>query len=179
MNPRFVKIPLHTASIAIDARQRHIYSRTLRDGSSSNSVGKVARFHLDQTDYPPADFGDTGTHCVTEKMHYEWCFEGNSDKGIAVAPNGNLAVVGKRQDGLRVFAGSETKVPWDGTKIADLPNTPVAYDSISPGIYTSATSTTSTSHQPSHCPVLRTTGTWRRSVESTSTPRRALCKAAT
>lgn len=121
-DPRFVKIPLHTASIAIDARQRHIYARTLRDGSSSNSVGKVARFHLDQTDYPPANFADTGTHCVTEKMHYEWCFEGNSDKGIAVAPNGNLAVVGKRQDGLRVFAGSEAKVPWQSTKIADLPN---------------------------------------------------------
>jgi hypothetical protein len=121
-NPSFVKIPLQTVSIAIDARQRRIYARTLRDGSSSNSVGKVARFHLDQTAYPPANFGDTGTNCVTEKMHYEWCFEGNSDKGIAVATNGNLAVVGKSQDGLRVFAGSETKVPWQGTKIADLPN---------------------------------------------------------
>jgi len=55
-------------------------------------------------------------------MHYEWCFEGNSDKGIAMAPNGNLAVVGNRKDGLRVFAGTEAKVPWQATRIADLPN---------------------------------------------------------
>ncbi len=120
--PRLVKVPLQTASIAIDSRNRHIYARTLRDGSSSNSVGKMARFHLDRDDYPPANYGDTQTNRVTDKMHYEWCFEGNSDKGIAVAPNGNLAVVGMPADGLRVFAGSQSQVPWEAIKIADLPN---------------------------------------------------------
>jgi len=92
--PRFVWIPLETASIAIDARSRHIYARTLHDGSSSNSVGKVARFHLDMNEYPPANYGDTDTNRVTPQFVYEWCFEGNSDKGMPVAPNGNLAIVG-------------------------------------------------------------------------------------
>ncbi|MEK6239677.1 MAG: hypothetical protein N2C14_33575, partial [Planctomycetales bacterium] len=119
--PRFVKIPLETADIAIDSRHRYLYARTQRDGSSSNSTGKVARFHLDRN-YAPADLGDTGTNRVTDKMQYEWCFEGNSDRGLAVAPNGNLAVVGEPRDGLRVFSGSETKAPWEATKIADLPH---------------------------------------------------------
>jgi DNA-binding beta-propeller fold protein YncE len=118
--PRFIKIPLQTASLAIDARNRHIHVRTLRDGSSSYSTGKVARFHLNRDDYPPANYGDTGTNRVTPNITYNWCFEGNSDKGIAVAPNGNLAVVGNPQDGLRIFAGSQTKVPWEATKIANL-----------------------------------------------------------
>ena len=121
-HPVFVKVPLATASLAIDSRNRHVYSRTQRDGSPSNSVGRVARFHLDQAKYPPANYGNTGSNRVTPKFHYEWCFEGNSDKGMAVAPNGNLAVVGSGSDGLRVFAGSEGKVPWEATKIADLPN---------------------------------------------------------
>lgn len=120
--PRLVKVPLQTASIAIDSRNRHIYARTLRDGSSSNASGKVARFQLDRGDYPPANYGDTETNRVTEKMQYEWCFEGNSDKGIAVAPNGNLAVVGTPVDGLRVFAGNPAQAPWKATRIADLPN---------------------------------------------------------
>lgn len=119
--PRFVKIPLRTASIGIDARRRHIYVRTLFDGGSSNSIGKIARFHLDREDYPPANFGNSETNRATEKMRYEWCFEGNSDKGIAIAPNGNLAVAGMPSDGLRFFAGQEDRVPWKGTKIADLP----------------------------------------------------------
>jgi DNA-binding beta-propeller fold protein YncE len=121
-HPRFVKIPLETASIAIDSRKRHIYARTLRDESSSNSAGKVARFHLDRDEYPPANFGNSGTNRVTPQFLYEWCFEGNSDKGMAVAPNGNLAVVGRGKDGLRLFAGSQSKVPWEATKIANLPN---------------------------------------------------------
>lgn len=121
--PRFVKVPLKTASIAIDSRNRHIYTRTLADGSSSYSVGKVARFHLDRDDYPPANFGDTGSNRITPAFHHEWCFTGNGDKGIAVAPNGNLAVVGDPKDGLRVFAGSQTKVPWEATTIAKLPAT--------------------------------------------------------
>ncbi|MSQ93823.1 MAG: hypothetical protein EXR98_04620 [Gemmataceae bacterium] len=119
--PRFVKLPLKTASIAIDSRNRHIYTRTLADGSSSYSVGKVARFHLDQDKYPPANFGDTGSNRITPAFQHEWCFTGNGDKGIAVAPNGNLAVVGDPKDGLRVFAGSQTKVPWTATTIAKLP----------------------------------------------------------
>ena len=119
--PRFVNVPLKTASIAIDSRNRHIYARTLADGSSSYSVGKVARFHLD--DYSAAKFGDTGTNRLTPSFHHEWCFTGNGDKGFAVAPNGNLAVVGDPKDGLRVFAGSQTKVPWDATTIAKLPAT--------------------------------------------------------
>jgi len=120
-NPRIVKLPLKTASIALDSRQRHLYVRTLADGSSSYSVGKVARFHLDREDYPPANYGDTGTNRVTPQFHSEWCFEGNSDQGIAVAPNGNLAVVGKPADGLRVFSGNQTKVPWEATTVAKLP----------------------------------------------------------
>jgi DNA-binding beta-propeller fold protein YncE len=122
-NPVFVKLPLKTASIAIDSRNRHIYTRTLADGSSSYSVGKVARFHLDQDEYPPANFGGTGSNRITPAFHYEWCFTGNGDKGIAVAPNGNLAVVGDPKDGLRVFAGTPEKLPWQATTIAKLPDT--------------------------------------------------------
>jgi len=120
--PRFVKMPLKTASIAIDPRNRHIYTRTLADGSSSYSVGKVARFHLDQGEYPPANFGDTGSNRLTPAFQHEWCFTGNGDKGIAVAPNGNLAVVGDPKDGLRVFAGTQAKLPWEATTIAKLPH---------------------------------------------------------
>ena len=120
--PRFVKVPLKTASLAIDARNRHIYTRTQRDGRSGNGTGRVARFHLDQADYPPANYGDTGTNRVTPQFFYNWCFVGNSDKGMAVAPNGNLAVVGWGKDGLRLFAGSKTKVPWEATQIANLPH---------------------------------------------------------
>jgi DNA-binding beta-propeller fold protein YncE len=121
-NPRFVKVPLQTASIAVDSRNRHIYIRTLADGSSSYSVGKVARFQLDKKEYPPANFGDAGTNRITPSFHHEWCFSGNGDKGFAVAPNGNLAVVGDPKDGLRVFAGTRAKVPWDATTIAQLPD---------------------------------------------------------
>ncbi|MBA4187403.1 MAG: hypothetical protein C0467_05220 [Planctomycetaceae bacterium] len=120
--PQFVKLPLKTASIAIDSRNRHLYTRTLADESSSYSVGKVARFHLDRDEYPPANFGDTGTNRITPAFHHEWCFTGNGDKGIAVAPNGNVAVVGDPKDGLRVFAGTSAKVPWDATTIAKLPD---------------------------------------------------------
>ncbi len=119
--PKFVKVPLETADLAIDARHRWLFTRTQRDGSSSNSVGKVARFQLDQADYPAANYGETKTNRVTESMQFEWCFEGNSDKGLAVAPNGNLAVVGAPREGLRVFSGGESKVPWTGIKVADLP----------------------------------------------------------
>ncbi|QDU21012.1 hypothetical protein [Urbifossiella limnaea] len=121
-SPRFVKVPLRTASIAIDPRNRHVYARTLADGSSSYSVGKVARFHLDKPDYPPANLGDTGSNRLTPAFHHEWCFTGNGDKGIAVAPNGNLAVVGDPKDGLRVFAGTGAKVPWGATTVARLPD---------------------------------------------------------
>jgi len=119
--PRFVKLPVKTASIAIDSRNRHIYTRTLADGSSSYSVGKVARYNLDR-DYTPANFSDTGTNRLTPAFHHEWCFTGNGDRGIAVAPNGNLAVAGDPKDGLRVFVGSQAKVPWEATTIAKLPD---------------------------------------------------------
>ncbi len=118
----FEKTPLFTASIGIDSRRRHIYIRTLADGSSSYSVGKVARYHLDQPEYPPANFGATGTNRLTPAFHHEWCFTGNGDKGFAIAPNGNVAVVGDPKDGLRLFHGDESKVPWDAIKLRDLPH---------------------------------------------------------
>lgn len=120
--PAFVKTPLATASIAIDARRRHIYVRTLADGSSSNSVGKVARFKLDDESYSPANLGETGTNRLTPSFHHEWCFTGNGDKGIAIAPNGNVAVVGDPKDGLRLFYGDESKSPWNATVVAKLPD---------------------------------------------------------
>lgn len=119
--PRFGKVPIKTADLAIDAKRRYLFGRSQYDGASSNSVGKIARFHLDQNNYSPANYGNTGTNRVTDKMKFEWCYEGNSDKGIAIAPNGNIAVVGAPKDGLRVFVGNETKVPWQGIIIADLP----------------------------------------------------------
>ena len=119
--PRFVKLPVKTASITIDSRNRHLYARTLADGSSSYSVGKVARFNLDR-EFSPANFGNTGTNRLTPAFQHEWCFTGNGDKGIAVSPNGNVAVVGDPKDGLRVFAGTQTKVPWESTTVAKLPH---------------------------------------------------------
>jgi len=120
-NPIFTKVPLETASIGIDPIRRHIYTRTQRDGSSSNSVGKIARFHLDQPGNPPAFLDGTKTNRLSGQIKYEWCFEGNSDKGIAVASNGNVAVVGNRKDGLHFFAGTEKSAPWSSSKIMDLP----------------------------------------------------------
>lgn len=121
-SPEFVEIPVRTASIAIDARRRYLFARTLADGKSSNSVGRVARFHLDREGCPPADFGATGTNRLTPPFHYEWCFEGNSDKGLAVAPNGDVAVVGASKEGLRVYSGTESQVPWKAIEVAPLPN---------------------------------------------------------
>lgn len=117
--PTFRKLPLKTASIALDPRGRYLFARTLADGASSYSRGKVARFHV--KDLSPANFGASGTNRATDTFIYEWCFEGNSDKGIAVAPDGSIAVVGEPKDGLRVFAGSEDHVPWDATPVAPLP----------------------------------------------------------
>ncbi|MGE3807778.1 MAG: hypothetical protein AB7K24_24200 [Gemmataceae bacterium] len=119
--PRTIKVPLKTATIAIDARRRHLFIRTLADGASSYSVGKVARYQLDRDDFPPVNFGDTGSNRLSGPIKYEWCFEGNADAGLAVAPNGNVAVVGEPRDGLRVFAGREDKVPWEAVTIAKLP----------------------------------------------------------
>ncbi|MER3417420.1 MAG: hypothetical protein C4346_01975 [Chloroflexota bacterium] len=122
--PRFVKLPLGTSSIAIDSRNRHLYARVPAKDKTARGkgwgMGQVARFHLD--DYTPANFGDTGTNLVTPPFHHEWCFTGHGDKGFAVAPNGNVAVVGDPKDGLRVFAGSQAKVPWEATTIAKLPD---------------------------------------------------------
>ena len=119
--PVFQKTPLRTASITIDARQRQIYTRTLADGSSSNSVGKIACFKLDD-DFSPVSFGNPATNRLTPAMKYEWCFTGNGDKGFAIAPNGNIAVVGDPQDGLRLFAGTSANVPWEATLISQLPH---------------------------------------------------------
>ena len=119
-NPRFELTSLRTASAAIDARNRHIYIRTVFDEGSSVSIGKIARQHLDQEKYPPANFGETGSNRLTPSFRTEWCFTGSSDRGFAVAPNGNLALA---QDGggpLLFFQGDSKKLPWDSLKLASL-----------------------------------------------------------
>jgi hypothetical protein len=119
--PEFTRVPLRTASIAIDPRRRHLYIRTLADGSSSYSVGKIARHALEQPDYPPANLGDTGSNRLTPAIKYEWCFTGNSDRGFAVAPNGNLALLAQDDGGaLQFYHGDERKVPWQSLKLASL-----------------------------------------------------------
>lgn len=120
-NPRFVRVPLATASLAIDSRIRHIYIRTMFDGGQSNSIGKIGRHHLDQEKYPPATFGDTGSNRLTPPIKYEWCFTGNSDRGFAIAPNGNLAVLAQDGGGpLLFYQGDAKKLPWDSLKLASL-----------------------------------------------------------
>ena len=120
-SPRFVKTTLSTASVAIDAQQRHVYIRTVFDGGSSVSVGKIARHHLDVEGFPPANFGETGSHRLTPSFRLEWCFTGSSDRGFAIAPNGNLAVLAQDNGGpLMFYHGDSSKVPWDSLELARL-----------------------------------------------------------
>lgn len=122
-NPKFVRLPLSTPSIAIDSRHRYLFLRTVFDGGSSISNGKVARHHLDQDNYPPANFGDTGSNRLTPSFRIEWCFTGTSDRGFAVAPNGNLALLAQDDGGpLLFYHGDQTKVPWNPLKLASLGN---------------------------------------------------------
>lgn len=120
-NPTFVQTPLRTASVAVDARNRHIYIRTVFDEGSSISIGKIARHHLDEKNYPPAPFGNTGSNRLTPSFVYEWCFTGSSDRGFAIAPNGNLAVLAQRDGGpLLFYQGNSNKLPWESLKLATL-----------------------------------------------------------
>lgn len=122
-HPRITKLPIRSANVAVDPWRRHLVVRTLQDGSSSNAVGKLARFNLDDPQFSPANFGDSGTNRFAAPLKYEWCFTGNGDKGFAIARNGNVAVVGDPDVGLRLFHGSESSIPWTATRLADLPNT--------------------------------------------------------
>lgn len=105
--PRFVRVPLRTASVAIDPRHRHIFA----DLGGGHSKKGIARFHLDEQ-YSPANIGTTGSNELTPVIFSEWCFTGNGDLGFAVASNGNLAALDQR-GGLLFFQGSATKVPWN------------------------------------------------------------------
>lgn len=108
--PKFVALPIGAASLAIDSRNRWLYAN--RGGSVWAKEGGIARFHLDQKGFPPAKAGKTGGNVMTEKLISEWVFEGNTDLGFAVAPNGNIAGLDQKGQ-LNFFHGSsEDKVPW-------------------------------------------------------------------
>jgi len=113
--PRFTKVPIKAASVAIDPRKRFLFGNP--GGSVWVKEAGIWRYHLDQEGCPPAKAGDT--HRLTDRLWSEWCFTGNSDLGFDVAPNGNIAGLNQKGE-LLFFHGTEEKAPWDSTELANL-----------------------------------------------------------
>jgi hypothetical protein len=112
--------PVKATSIAIDAHRRHLYARHPARGPGW--AGPVDRFHLDGEFLTPANVGNTGNHDLTGSiLNSSWLIGwGNSDRGIAVAPDGSLATLndtmGKGNPGyggrLRLFKRDPDRTPW-------------------------------------------------------------------
>ena len=116
---------LGAASIAIDARNRLLYA------SYRHQEG-VKRHRMDGKFYSPAPVGKFG-HQVTPRIVCSWTFGGNSERGMAVAPDGSLATLGvifeagnpdRRADNysgpLHVFHPDSEKAPWEPVRIDKL-----------------------------------------------------------
>jgi DNA-binding beta-propeller fold protein YncE len=113
--PRFERVPVKAASLAVDPQKRFLYANP--GGSVWQKDSGIFRYHLDPEGCPPAKAGDTNR--LTGRLWSEWCFTGNSDLGFDVAPNGNIAGIDQKGN-LLFFHGTEDKAPWESTKLVDL-----------------------------------------------------------
>ncbi len=137
-NPKFVlcmqdaKTPLRASSIAIDTRNRHLYTHY-------HWGTPVYRWAMDREFFTPAPAGvlqkdsvvtipgrpvPTGgsAHAVTPPIACSWIFTGLGDRGIAVAPSGGLATLGVLPDKdnraddysgpLHFFKPDSARTPW-------------------------------------------------------------------
>jgi DNA-binding beta-propeller fold protein YncE len=107
------------ASAAIDARRRFIYCRDNHMKAPGWS-GPIRRYRLGDRFLAPAGAGKSGSNAVTGNVHCpHWhIFWGEGDRGLAVAPDGNLLT----SDGpytkayglgvLRWFKSDPSRAPW-------------------------------------------------------------------
>ena len=117
-------VPVQASSIAIDARRGHLYGRHPARGSGW--AGPVRRYSIDGLFLPPAGVGEAGDNNLTgDVICPNWMITwGHGDRGVALAPDGNLAALdgmwGKHPHNtgvLRWFRQSEKKVPWPESEL--------------------------------------------------------------
>jgi len=109
--------PLRAVSLAIDARNRLLYTHS--------HMGPVLRYRMAGPYLAPAPVGDAGGNAVTPKIINDWRIGlGQGDRGMAVAPDGSLATLGTLADQkerrgagytgfLHVFRARPDKAPWE------------------------------------------------------------------
>ena len=138
-NPKFVpcmqdaKTPLRASSIAIDARNRHLYThyhwgtpvyRWAMDGEffKPAPAGVLPKDSLVTIPGRPVPVGGSA-HAVTPAISCSWIFTGLGERGIAVAPGGGLATLGVLPDKdnraddytgpLHFFKPDSDRAPWE------------------------------------------------------------------
>jgi hypothetical protein len=118
--PRFIrcmrdaKTPVRAIALAVDARNRRLYTR--------NDRSPVRRYKLDGGEFlVPAPVGETDGNACTPVLSNDWRIGlGKGDRGMAAAPDGSLATLGALGRGanyagyLRYFDARADKAPWDG-----------------------------------------------------------------
>ena len=118
-NPEFLPClegegkPVRAIALAIDARNRWLYTRDDRK--------PVMRYRLGSDFLTPGPVGGSGTNACTPKLSNDWRIGlGKGDRGIAAAPDGSLATLGALGTGpdyggyLRFFQADTNEAPWDG-----------------------------------------------------------------
>ena len=108
---------MHGANIAIDPRNRYLYTQAF--------YGRPARrYAIDGDRLVPAPVGDAGDE-VTAEIIFGWGFNGLRPKGMAVCPDGSLVTLGNPRDSGRraddyggyiyYWKRDETEAPWKST----------------------------------------------------------------
>jgi hypothetical protein len=107
------KIPIRGIALAIDARNRWLYTR--------NDRQPVLRWKLDGGRFlAPAPVGETDDNICTPVLSNDWRIGlGKGDRGIAAAPDGSLATLialgtGPDYNGHLRFFDATDKAPWAG-----------------------------------------------------------------
>jgi hypothetical protein len=124
--------PLRASSIAIDARNRHLYThyhwgtpvyRWAMDGefftpAPAGVLDKSSVVSIPGRPVPPGGFA----HALTPPIACSWIFTGLGERGIAVAPGGGLATLGVLPDQdnraddysgpLHFFPSTASRAPW-------------------------------------------------------------------
>jgi hypothetical protein len=119
--PRFAlclvdeKTRLSAVGLAIDARNRHLYTYTREKYGS-----RVARYTMDGKVHQAAPLGGSGRNEFTPGICHDWNLGlGYGVRGLAVAPDGSLATLGVLADKstdvsgpLNFFPADPAQAPW-------------------------------------------------------------------
>jgi hypothetical protein len=124
-NPRFERAMLDEStalpatSIAIDERNRYLYSRI------GLWPGPIARWHLDSDGYFAPAPTESGSNIITEDISYGWYIRtGTTDRGFDVAPDGSLAISGdiggeEYPSFLKYYQRDEAAATWNSLLLDD------------------------------------------------------------